>query len=350
MALRIVKAYEPMLVERIILTLYGGPGMRKTTIANTAEAPLTLDFDAGSHRATNRKDTAPILTWMDAAKMQASDFAGYSTAVVDTVGRALDKLSVQLIADDPKNATNAGALSLQGYGALKAAFVSWLDRLRSYGLDVVLVLHATEEKRGDDVLERLDVQGGSRGEIHKASDAMGRVYVQAGENWLNFNPTDAAFGKNPGRMGPLLFTGPEKDPKFLANIITEIKRVLNEQSEEVRAMRGKVEAALVEFGKLAGAEAFTAEAAKLTEAKAPHAIKAALIQAAGEKGLEFSRAEKKFVPKPTPEEQAAATGPVTSDRPGFFGNQPAAQNTQEPAAPASTGRRKQGGGTRARRG
>ena len=59
MGLRIIRAYEPIEVKRAIVTLYGGPGMRKTTIANTAESPLIIDFDEGAHRAgINRR---PVL-------------------------------------------------------------------------------------------------------------------------------------------------------------------------------------------------------------------------------------------------------------------------------------------------
>jgi hypothetical protein len=339
-----------MLIERVIVALYGGPGMRKTTIAFTAEDPICLDFDGGSYRATNRKDVVPIERWKDAALMQASDFAGYKTAIVDTTGRALDKLAAQLIADDAKNATPAGALSLQGYGALKSTFGAWLDRLKSFGLDIVLVQHAAEERKGDDVIERLDVQGGSRGEIHKSADAMGRIFNLNGETWLDFNPTNAAFGKNPGKFPALHFTSPETDPRFLGNVITEIKRVLNSQSETVRAMREKIAAAKAEFETLGTPEAFTAKAVELTTANAEHAIKAALIQVAGGKGFEYSRTDKAFKAKPSPEEQARATSPATSDDPAFFGRH--SEQTQAPAlghqAPEPA-RRKQGGGGRGRR-
>lgn len=349
MALRIVKAYEPMLVEQIIVALYGGPGFRKSTIAFTSDAPLCLDFDGGSYRAPNRKDTVPIKHWKDAALMQASDFAGYNTAIVDTAGRALDRLAEVLIAEDPKNSTSAGALSLQGYGSLKSTFVSWLNRLKGFGLDVILVSHASEERKGDDVIERLDIQGGSRGEVHKSADAMGRIYISGSETILNFSPSDAAFGKNPGNMAPLVFTTPEKDPRFLANVMTEIKRVLNSQSEAVRAMREKIGAALEAYSKLEGPEAFTAEAQKLSAANAEHAIKGALVQAAGLKGLSYDRTAKAFIVKPTETATPATAATTTSEDPAFFGKGRDAAQQGEPAAAASTGKRKQASAGRGRR-
>lgn len=345
MSLKIVRAYEPLLVEQIVVALYGGPGMRKTTVAFTADDPISIDFDLGAHRAPNRKDAVRPTSWKEAAAMTASDFAGYKTAIVDTAGRALDLLAAQLIAEDPKNSTPAGALSLQGYGALKAVFTTWLNRLRSYGLDVVLIAHASEERKGDEIIERLDVQGGSRGEIHKSADAMGRLFVSNGENWLDFSPTNAAFGKNPGNMKPLVFSNPDKDPRFLANVIAEIKRVLNAQSEATRAMRDKIEKALEEFRKLEGAEAFTAAAEDLVKKNAEHPIKAALITVAGEKGLVYSRTEKKFI-VPAAAPAAPSSSAPTSDDPSFF-----SRGEQQGSAPAAEGgRRKQStGGTRARR-
>jgi hypothetical protein len=50
--------------------------------------------------------------------------------------------------------------------------------LNSFGKDVVLIAHMDEQRNGDDIIERLDVQGGSKGEIYKAADAMGRVAVR----------------------------------------------------------------------------------------------------------------------------------------------------------------------------
>jgi len=308
MALRIVRAFDPIVIERIILTLYGGPGMRKTTIANTADAPLTLDFDGGIHRARNRKDVVPVARWSDVASMQASDFAGYSTVVVDTAGRAIDKVAVHVIEADPKNARNDGSPSLQGWGAIKVVFANWLERLKSYGLDIVLVLHGSEEKKGDDILERLDVQGSSRGEIHKVSDAMGRVYIAGGQNVLNFSPSDAAFGKNPGNMPPLVFEGPEKQPAFLAGVITEIKRVLNEQSESVRKMREMLDSAKTEFEKFETPEAFTTQAAALVEAKAENAVKLLLMQVATAKGFTYDRQAKAFTKPEPPKAQEGQAG------------------------------------------
>jgi hypothetical protein len=173
--------------------------------------------------------------WNSVAGITADDLAPFKTVIVDTAGRALDTLTQDIIAANPKHG-RGGALTLQGYGELKSRFGSFLKLLNSFGKDVVLIAHMDEQRSGDDIIERLDVQGGSKGEIYKAADAMGRLVISNGERWLRFSPTDAAFGKNPGQLEPLKvphFESPDFDG-FLAGVIQTTKDRLNALTEEQR--------------------------------------------------------------------------------------------------------------------
>lgn len=233
--LKITRAEDPIKVERLNMVIYGPPGIAKTSLAFTAATPLLLDFDNGSHRAANRKDVVRVADWQEVAGITAEDLAPFSTVIVDTAGRALDTLTVDIIRANPKHG-RGGALTLQGYGELKSRFGSFLKLLNSFGKDVVLIAHMDEQRNGDDVIERLDVQGGSKGEIYKAADAMGRLVISDGKRWLRFSPTDAAFGKNPGQLDPLQvphFEAPEFDG-FLARVIQTTKDRLNELTDAQR--------------------------------------------------------------------------------------------------------------------
>ncbi len=234
MTLRITKASDPIRIERIVMCVYGAPGLAKTSLAFTADDPLLLDFDNGVHRALFRKDAVRINAWRDVAGMERGDFEGYSTVIVDTVGRALDQLAQDLMENDPKMKNRSGGLSLQGFGALKAQFTQFLNKLKSFGLDVVLIAHMDEQKDGDDKIERIDVQGGSKNEIYKSSDAMGRLVIREGKRQLLFSPTDAAFGKNPAELDPLVVPRFDAKSRFLGEVIERTKEKINAMTEDQR--------------------------------------------------------------------------------------------------------------------
>lgn len=235
MPIKITKAADPIKVERLNVVIYGPPGIGKSSLAFTADKPLMLDFDQGSHRAANRKDVVRVSDWTEVSSITADDLAPYNTVIVDTAGRALDAITADIIKTDPKGHKN-GALTLPGYGVLKTRFTTFLKLLNSFGKDVVLIAHMDEQRNGDDIIERLDVQGGSKGEIYKAADAMGRLSMVNGKLLLRFSPSDAAFGKNPGQLEPL--TIPHCDHAeyegFLADVIQRTKDRLNALTEEQR--------------------------------------------------------------------------------------------------------------------
>lgn len=236
MALKITRASDPIKVERLNMVIYAAPGLGKTSLAFTADDPLLLDFDRGSYRAANRRDVVQVDNWSDVAGMTADDLAPFKTVVVDTAGRALDVLSADIIRQNPKHG-RGGALTLQGYGELKARFIAFMKMVNGFGKDVVLIAHMDEQRNGDEIVERLDVQGGSKGEIYKAADAMGRLVIQNGQRRLLFSPTDAAFGKNPGRFDPLdvpAMGSPDYDG-FLGRVIQDTKDRLNAMSEAQKA-------------------------------------------------------------------------------------------------------------------
>lgn len=295
MALRIIRSTDPITVTRLNVCIYAAPGLGKTSISFTADKPLLLDFDRGAHRSANRKDTVQVERWEDVAHITADDLADFNTVVVDTAGRALDTLTPDIIRRNPKMG-RGGSLTLQGFGQLKAEFVAWLKHLNSLGKDVVLIAHMDEQRNGDEIIERLDVQGGSKGEIYKAADAMGRLSIRDGKRMLNFSPTDAAFGKNPGQLEPLEVPHPERDPQFLARVIQQIKDRLNAMTEEQR----EAQAALEKWrDRTTAAEDVSAINALLPEAKGgSQAMKVLLNDRAASLGLTFdSKAGQYAAPK-----------------------------------------------------
>jgi hypothetical protein len=177
-----------------------------------------------------------VSSWADVASITAEDLAPFKTVIMDTAGRTLDAITADIIRTDPKGHKN-GALTLPGYGVLKTRFTTFLKLLNSFGKDVVLIAHMDEQRNGDELIERLDVQGGSKGEIYKAADAMGRLVMVNGKLQLRFSPSDASFGKNPGQL-PALDVPHADSPDFdgfLGRVIQQTKDKLNELSEDQKA-------------------------------------------------------------------------------------------------------------------
>jgi len=232
MALKIVKSSEPIKVNSICVMVYGQPGAGKTSLSFTAESPLLLDFDRGAYRSQFRKDSVQIDTWKDVSDISASDLDGYKTVVVDTVGRLLDVLAVHIVSDNPNMRGYGGALSLQGYGALKSAYAGWLKTLLSYGKDVILIAHDKEEKSGDDLIVRPDIQGGSYGEVFKRADGVAYLHKYGKATVLDFSPTDKWVGKNAAKFDTLTVPDFTKDALYMGGVIGKIKDALNSMSEE----------------------------------------------------------------------------------------------------------------------
>lgn len=286
MGLKITRSTDPIKVDRINVCVYGQPGAGKTSLAFTADTPLLLDFDNGAHRAANRKDTVRVSTWADVAGMSDDDLSDYKTVVVDTAGRALDCLTADIIRRNPK-AGRGGALTLQGYGTLKSEFVAWLKQLNSFGKDVALIAHMDEQRNGDDVIERLDVQGGSKGEIYKAADAMGRVFVKGNKRELDFSPRENSFGKNPGQLDILDIPHPDKEPLFLAGVIAAIKDQLNALTEAQMAEQAKVAEWREAIGLLESADDFNGKLDSIKNQSV--AVRELFKSAADAKGLKWAK-------------------------------------------------------------
>lgn len=295
MPLRITKASEAISVSTITTCIIAPPGLGKTSMGFTAHKPLLLDFDKGAYRARNRGDTVQVETWGDVSGMGQDDLSPYRTLVVDTAGRALDVLSAQIMKDDPKN-KRGESLTLQGFGVLKSRFTAWIKMVRGFGLDVVLLCHADEQKSGDDIIVRLDMQGGSKNEVYKVADMMGSIYMRGGKRMLNFNPTDVAFGKNPRQLPAIEVPDYGGKPDFLAGVISQTKAALNQLSElqtkvaaELTEWRGRIEVA----GSPEAFDELVTEVAGASE-EVRHQVKLLISQAGKAKGFTYSPTTKKW--------------------------------------------------------
>ena len=102
----IIKKNESFPERPVIITLYGTPGVGKTSVACTSENPILVDCDRGADRACFRSDTIIAQKWADVTE-QDKEFANYSTCILDTAKAILDDyLMVYVGEKDYKLKTN----------------------------------------------------------------------------------------------------------------------------------------------------------------------------------------------------------------------------------------------------
>lgn len=232
MAIKITRASDSILTKNLIVVLFGQPGTGKTSLAFSANKPFVLDFDLGAQRAIGRKDSAQISSWEDVANLTKEDLADYDTLVVDTVGRLLECLIQDLGKRDQKLVRKSGELTLQGYGALAVAYKSWVNKIKSFGKDLVLISHDKEDKNGDTSYVRLDIAGSTKQEVLKVADLLGYLYMDGNKRALDFNPTEYHLGKNCAGFPAFQVPDYSENQAFLSELIGKTKDHMNAKSKE----------------------------------------------------------------------------------------------------------------------
>lgn len=241
---KVVAASQVMRVKALVAYIYADPGIGKTSLAYTAKDAILFDFDSGAHRAgkMRRGATVPVEHWLDVANIEASDVEEYQSIVIDTAGRALDMIKTHL-AENKANRQNDGSLKLKAQGIANELFKNWITRIRSYGKDVIILAHATEDKKGDDIIFRPDVGGKNKNELYRQADLMAYLTNVSGEQgkqvrMLNFSPSTAYHAKNSGGLGDVALPNLANEPTFLAGLIQQSKDYINSLTDsQVKEMQ-----------------------------------------------------------------------------------------------------------------
>ena len=307
MAIEIIDGAD-VAVANIVATIFGPPNIGKTSLACTARDVVIFDFDRGLHRAQNRsgKDVIIVPNWEKINSLIESDVAKYSTIVVDTAGTCLDVLATYIMKKNDRLGSG-GSLTIQGWGVLGNHFKGWLNMLRSYGKDVVLISQLREEVRKEETVYRLEVPGQSRNRITENSDIMGFYSAnRAGERILSFALGGDRHTKNVGRGLPdynLTRRDNEPEPGKMAEIIDLAKELINEAAQSTVKKRDHLMQLQVYFEAFKTAEEFQVALDKMTD-KTPAEEKALLWKTAQGMGLGYDKENKTFfMQDPTPEEK-----------------------------------------------
>ena len=237
MALNIIPADQPLLVQAIIVYLYADPGLGKTSIGFTGDKAISFDFDKGSHRTGELRRGAVVQAkqWADVANLTASDLELYNTIVIDTVGAMLESIKTHLMLNST-NKQKDGSLKLKAQGLANNIFKQYVNSLIASGKDVVFIAHASEDQSGDQIVYRPDLGGKNRNELYRIADIMGyltTVTTGEGKNarLISFRPCPTHHAKNAGGLGgdsgEVWVPDLKTNPTFLADLIKQAKDHIN---------------------------------------------------------------------------------------------------------------------------
>lgn len=325
----ILKANEPMPQRPVVIALYGEPGSCKTTLGNTAENVLVLDFDRGVSRSFHRQDTLIINSWEDVlAEERLGTFKNYKTVVIDTAKAALDDFLMSYVtSQDYKLKAN----KLKAYGEIGDSFKLFLNNRRNEGLDVIIIAHA---KKDEDTKKSIpDVTGQSYQLILRVADQVGYVSFINNDRNIQWTPTDLTVGKNTANL-PTMKVPDKTEPElkqFMANVIKNVK-------ESIAAMSDAQKEAIKELDqyqeRLAAAETPEDLTALLAEVntKAQY-IKAPMVklivEKAGKKGYVANKELKRYELPPAQPAQPETPAPAAQEATAAAPETPAAPQAEQ---------------------
>ena len=226
--------------KKLSVIIAGVPGIGKTTLALSSPNPLLIDLDKGVSRveAKYRKDTDVVNTFEELKNdLTTNDLSAYETIIIDTGGKLLEMLKPVVIAKDPKNGKRDGNLSLQGYGAIKRKFASFINFVKSLDKHLIIIFHATEVSLENDTTGlRIRIEGSSRDDVWDDIDIGGFVEMNGKKRTIGFSNCDRYYAKGThGVHGvydiPTLENGSKND--FLTKLFNKIKSDLNAETEEL---------------------------------------------------------------------------------------------------------------------
>lgn len=239
--------------KKFVVILYGSPGTGKTTLAFSAPKPILVDFDKGVSRvkAYHRKDTIVCSNYKEVLSDIASPaIKDYETIVIDTGGSFVTYLQDWAMKENPAvNTQKNGAISLKGFGAVKAEFIRFSNYVRDIlNKNLIYIFHSVEEKdKEGNPMQRLLCEGSARNLVWQPADLGGYIQMIGNKRTISFTPEQEFFAKGcygiEGRKEIPTLSPTDKND-FLTRLFEEAKENLKKESEVFLPVKQKYEEAM----------------------------------------------------------------------------------------------------------
>ncbi len=239
--------------KKFSMIIYGSPGMGKSTLALSAPDPVHIDFDRGVSRvsAHHRKTTIVCDTYEDVlSDIQNPVVKNCQTIVIDTGGSFITYLQDWAMRDNPAvNRQKNGAISLKGFGAVKAEFSRFTNHVRDVmNKNVIYVFHSVEERDKDgNPLQRLLCEGAARNIVWQPCDFGAFIQMVGNKRVLSFTPEQEFFAKGchgiSGRREIATLSMSDKND-FLTRLFNEARANITAEAEAFTGVKEKYDAAI----------------------------------------------------------------------------------------------------------
>jgi hypothetical protein len=230
--------------KKLKVLIAGYPGIGKTTLALSAPKPLLLDLDNGIDRveARYRSDTAIVQSYDELlADLASADLSQYETIVVDTGGKLLELMKPKVIAEDIKNGQRDGNLTLKGYGAVSRLFAQFIQQLDKLNKHLVIIFHAKEDKDGDEVRLRIQVEGSTKDSIWQSMDLGGFVEMRGKNRVIGFSNCEKYFAKGTHGINGM-YEIPDLETTGNNSFLTELfQKAITDLNKEVQSYSAEQE-------------------------------------------------------------------------------------------------------------
>ena len=236
--------------KKFVVILYGSPGIGKTTLAFSAPKPILVDFDKGVSRVKvyHRKDTIMCSNYKEVLSDIASPaIKDYETIVIDTGGGLVTYLQDWAMKENPAvNTQKNGAISLKGFGAVKAEFIRFSNYVRDIlNKNLIYIFHSIEEKdKEGNPTQRLLCEGSARNLVWQPADLGGYIQMIGNKRTISFTPEQEFFAKGcygiEGRKEIPTLSPTDKND-FLTRLFEEAKENLKKESEVFLPVKQKYE-------------------------------------------------------------------------------------------------------------